>query len=468
MRGREYAGEMKLHLKRVAGALILIMTVVIINPINSAQAFSGCPDTWNVNMPSLQVANDVYGQKRITFQGDDDYATQLNKYFSPTKYYPELANHISSLGKDVVWQWGIQISDETSFRASMLGNVDLLNNYYRFGGMAGVGVNGYFGIPLDPYLRIYLKIETKGCTAAEVTSPSIQFTQNIKLEDLDTFFSRKEAAYYYNFKQEQLLRDALINNYKELSKPELLNKLVSGGEYSWHTADDSILNPSGGYEVVGLSPWHCLKKFSYGRSAIVSFNILPCKIGVVLEEFESGGHLVQIMDFQAPPKAVATPSPTASSSPQVAADSVATQRVARLIASTMPDLQKKIDICLKLAPEVNLEYEKNPPKYGSVTPISVAQLLVNGMCGLLNRFASVEDVKGMIASNLPTGSTDSQISDYLAFRYSEAKRDLDLGSSTYANYMKKFQTTITCNKGKLVKKVTSTKPVCPKGYKKNQ
>lgn len=28
------------------------------------------------------------------------------------------------------------------------------------------------------------------------------------------------------------------------------------------------------------------------------------------------------------------------------------------------------------------------------------------------------------------------------------------------------QTTITCVKGKLVKKVTAVKPVCPKGYKK--
>ena len=28
------------------------------------------------------------------------------------------------------------------------------------------------------------------------------------------------------------------------------------------------------------------------------------------------------------------------------------------------------------------------------------------------------------------------------------------------------KTTITCIKGKLVKKVTAVKPVCPKGYKK--
>ena len=44
----------------------------------------------------------------------------------------------------------------------------------------------------------------------------------------------------------------------------------------------------------------------------------------------------------------------------------------------------------------------------------------------------------------------------------KAKQDAEAKAAVAA----KKKTTITCVKGKLTKKVTAVKPVCPKGYKK--
>jgi hypothetical protein len=57
----------------------------------------------------------------------------------------------------------------------------------------------------------------------------------------------------------------------------------------------------------------------------------------------------------------------------------------------------------------------------------------------------------------------SDAEKYLSQRLLKEKKDLDDAEAKAAAFKK---TTITCVKGKLVKKVTATKPVCPKGYKK--
>jgi F0F1-type ATP synthase membrane subunit b/b' len=50
---------------------------------------------------------------------------------------------------------------------------------------------------------------------------------------------------------------------------------------------------------------------------------------------------------------------------------------------------------------------------------------------------------------------------------SEAKAEADrILAAAKATVATKKKTTITCVKGKLTKKVTAVKPVCPKGYKK--
>ena len=48
----------------------------------------------------------------------------------------------------------------------------------------------------------------------------------------------------------------------------------------------------------------------------------------------------------------------------------------------------------------------------------------------------------------------------------KAKQDADAKAAANKAAAATKKTTITCVKGKLTKKVTAVKPVCPKGYKK--
>ena len=50
----------------------------------------------------------------------------------------------------------------------------------------------------------------------------------------------------------------------------------------------------------------------------------------------------------------------------------------------------------------------------------------------------------------------------------KAAADLKAKQEAEAKAVVLKKTTITCLKGKLVKKVTGIKPVCPKGYKKSK
>jgi hypothetical protein len=143
-------------------------------------------------------------------------------------------------------------------------------------------------------------------------SNSIQAENNYKLENLDEYFLKYKNE-FYNFKQEELLRKALIKNYSELSNPILLKSLLSRGIYVWKTEDDGSLNRATQVYFNALSPIGCLSRSSNMTTNLewtknISFESLPCKVGIFFNNPGSlAGHLIQVMDFQALPTPSATP-----------------------------------------------------------------------------------------------------------------------------------------------------------------
>jgi hypothetical protein len=293
---------------------ILVIFGLVLTPLQSAKAqYSGCPSTWSLKIADLRLTLDKFGRSRITFS-NDVYPT-INPVLTLSNYAPEVDKHIKSLGQNAISTLSIQISDRQDFQSSILDSDRVLGAYYG-GSMSSSFTNAISGIPSDPWLRMHLKIEIKECPTFVFTSGSVQFNGNYKLQSVESYFSNTSNAQYWNFKQQELLRAALKSNYDELLKPEVLSRLLSGGRYVWQTSDDSSLSR---YTTIGLfsySPLNCMKKVAVREiRREVSFNSLPCKVGVMVQTGDSDGQLIQIMDFKATPRP--TPTPVASTPPKI-------------------------------------------------------------------------------------------------------------------------------------------------------
>jgi hypothetical protein len=294
--------------KRIIFSLLVIFGLVL-TPLQSARAqYSGCPSTWNLKIADLKLTLDKFGRTRITFS-NDVYPT-INPVLTLSKYALEADSYIKSLGQNAISTLSIQVSDRQDFQSSILDSDRVLGAYYG-GSMSSAFTNAISGIPADPWLRMHLKVEIKNCPTFVFTSGSVQFIGNYKLQNVESYFSNPINAQYWNFKQQELLRVALKSNYDELLKPETLNRLLNGGRYVWQTTDDSSLS---GYTTIGLfsySPFNCMKKVvALGIRRDISFNSLPCKVGVMVQGGDADGVLIQIMDFKATPTTTPTVKPT--------------------------------------------------------------------------------------------------------------------------------------------------------------
>ncbi len=288
----------------------LVSIGLVLTPLQIAKAeFLGCPQSWQVKLPSIKF-DTLNGSKYrfISYDGDTRKGMAYQTFLF-SDYYPKLSDHIKSLGPDAVMKFEFEISDTSNF----VSKIKFDGNYAPYVYQVDYpSMNVKLGIPSNPYIRTSLSIEQRNCQLATYYSNSIQAENNYKLENLDEYFLKYKNE-FYNFKQEELLRKALIKNYSELSNPILLKSLLSRGIYVWKTEDDGSLNRATQVYFNALSPIGCLSRSSNMTTNLewtknISFESLPCKVGIFFNNPGSlAGHLIQVMDFQALPTPSATP-----------------------------------------------------------------------------------------------------------------------------------------------------------------
>ena len=268
----------------------------------TSRTFSGCPNTWNLRLPDIQMeyegSNPV--AKRITFIGDNRAVVNFDNLLK--NYYPDLSSYLETQGKSIKSKLSIEISDRQSFSEKISDSEHLLKIWFHARNQVNYR-DAEYGVPLNPWVRLNLVIEVNGCKSFNINSNSVQYKGNYQLENIEEYFSSAVGSAFYDLKQQDLLRNALKKNYVELSKPETLKPLLFGGSnrYLWRTSDDSSLNAQTDYKLVALAPMNCLKRNANQNSLKdITFNSTPCKVGVFLSDWESGEHLVQIIDFMQP------------------------------------------------------------------------------------------------------------------------------------------------------------------------
>jgi hypothetical protein len=379
--------------------------------------------------------------------------------FRLVTYYPDLSNYIKSLGPDAIVKFEFEVSDNRDFK----GKITLDGDYQPYAYQIDyVTLNARFGIPSDPWIRASLAVEVKSCKPITLFSNSIQATNNYVLENLDAYFQRFRSS-LYNFKQEELLRKALIKNYTDLSNPVLLRALLGNEIYAWKTEDYASLNRETSYYFSGLSPIGCLKKATSAEwTKVISFNSLPCKVGVFFNNSYGGGYLIQVMEFEAPPP---TPTPTPTPTPCIREGAtvriadvryICTNTFVSLVylteADALPYIEKKRVILEieKIVSDIKAQRNLLLLEAKRITD-KLFQALVFNEVERWSEFSSRLQSKTSNSETLLSGKMELEI--------------LSASTTKLLTMVRNTKTTITCIKGKLTKKVTAINPKCLSGYK---
>ena len=268
----------------------------------TSKSFTGCPDTWNLKLPIIRMEYEGSNPtaKRITFIGDNRAVANFENQLK--NYYPELNSYLESQGQSVKGVLSIEISDRQSFLEKISDADHLFRIWFNVRNQVNYR-DAEYGVPMDPWVRLNLKIEVKGCKVFSLNSNAVQYKGNYPLENIEEYFSSDAGSAFYNSNQQELLLSALEKNYIALSKPETIKPLLFGGShrYPWRTSDDASLDPRTDFKLAALTPMNCLKR-SANQIGLrdISFVSTPCKVGVFLSDWESGEHLMQIIDFKQP------------------------------------------------------------------------------------------------------------------------------------------------------------------------
>ena len=180
-------------MKRIALSVSLTFCILLSSigltliPIQSANAqYSGCPNTWSVQLPNLQVKTDQFGRSRFSFLGESYSSVSPRITFS--KYVPSVERYVQSLKQNAVGVLKIQISDTQDFKRSYLGSEKLMGFYYAgvvpfWGPIFDDEDSGVFEKePINPWLRLQVRIDVKNCEPAIFNSNGIQIVGDVYTE----------------------------------------------------------------------------------------------------------------------------------------------------------------------------------------------------------------------------------------------------------------------------------------------
>jgi hypothetical protein len=190
-------------MKRVV-FLSLIILGTVLSPIQHAQAqYSGCPNNWGLQLPSIQLKVDQFGRSRFSFPGENYSSTSPRVTLS--RYVPVVDRYIQSLKQNAVGYLSIQVSDAQDFRRSYVGSEKLMSKYYAgvvpfWGPIIDDEDSGIFDSePINPWIRLQVRIDVKNCSTAYFNSNGIQIVgetyKKTNVPELDRMASAASATY---------------------------------------------------------------------------------------------------------------------------------------------------------------------------------------------------------------------------------------------------------------------------------
>jgi len=165
-------------MKRLCLSLVLLFGASLFAVQPASAQYSGCPNTWNVQLPKLQLKTDQFGRSRFSFSGES-YSSKSPK-ITLSKYVPTLDKYIQSLKQSAVGVLSLQISDTQDFKRSYLGSEKVMGFYYAgvvpfWGPILDEENPGTFeNEPVNPWLRLQVKINVKNCEPVILISNGIQ------------------------------------------------------------------------------------------------------------------------------------------------------------------------------------------------------------------------------------------------------------------------------------------------------
>ena len=393
--------------------------------LTSAKA-ADCPTSWDVKIPELSITKVSAKYFGLTFEyyesnfsGVDRSSSetmglilprtpqnQTGRAYSLSKISPSLFEKLSLLGPNAVWSSYYQVvpSKSQPFRLSQYG--EDINFTYPVRPW-----RFYFqGIGEDSEIIWKLKISVKGCTDYIISSnsaklPSLELTS----VTLDEYFSILSSLPKpeFNFQQEELIRGAVASNLEELKKltqdqPLYLKRT------GWKELDGKEFS----YLLVGMKPAGCLDSINPNsippiNPVVATLNSNDCLggllAGIPLADYESS-EICGSKEWSAISKCEITEG---------------YRELVRKMQGRSDDW--RYDMVLIKTFQIRV------PIMGTPTPTPT-----------------------------PTPT----------FKLSPTPTPLSGASASTSATPSAKKITIICVKGKLTKKVTAVKPLCPKGYKK--
>ena len=406
-------------------SLLVNLCVVLIPPSSAATSFTGCPDSWNVNLPPLMLRE----HNKITESGPTaglpyqyftssygNFGSPGSSHISPDLKWiaPELSTFLSSLGRDVVYSTFYETSPDKEFLTPSVGTWP--GAYFP---LSSLTARTNYGIGSSTWIRAVVKIYINGCPQTDLFSNAVQFhTLDEKLINLDEFFSHTST--YFNFIQENEIRDLIKTNLEILGTP--LKENVPLQMKRLPTGFSSSNRSSLHWYPISLDSSGCAIPINRGSippidPITISFRTTPCKVGFMIY-------------------------------PGVAVPKVDLFSIC---------LIEKIQATAEQIKSLGLPWNCNNPSRSD-----------------LSKPSSAEDALKTIPSSIITGYFVGTVMVTRAIQVPQQGTPSALPSSTPTATPKVTATakpipkkiSIVCVKGELTRKVTATNPVCPSGYKK--
>ena len=330
-------------------SILLVSFGLSLGPIQSANAqYSGCPDTWNVQLPSLQLKTDQFGRSRFSFSGESYSSKSPNITFA--KYVPDIDKHIQSLKQNAFGTLNIEVlrirndydprlnSGQTYSRKWYLGSEKLMGFYY-----AGVvpfwgpivddkSPSKYTDDPINPWIRLQIKINIKNCEPAIFTSNSIQIVGDVLertgIAELDVIAIQARSTYLNalnnvgNFQVD-------VPNGLSLSETEIsrLDAIITDVNSRINTSTKSINDPDEGPDLkrrsqTELAWWNTvLKSFQEQIRIVETLNKFLLAFPALVQETkisswntETNRNLYPVQKTPAPTASVSTATKKSQSS----------------------------------------------------------------------------------------------------------------------------------------------------------
>jgi len=427
-----------------------------------------CPEQWATKLSNITFEKYEGNSNGFRYQlWDSNYIAGW------ASANPQLAQKVESLGKDVfvTIKWNLENTNSTStsdkFSREVFSPLRPLPSE-RDGGPIPEWKLRYAGISNGSAISFSISIEQKGCTKKELSTDSFTFKElGLPTISIDEYFklSKEMGVNFKDYKDFNFKQEDYIRNY--LSGLKTYGSSFTGQDFDKERYIDIVSYPElfpEGFINWGLLPAdnsNCVEGFNNSSfpqfpPKVIKVYSMPCKALVYLpiKAFEllkcvtancaSNQDLIDLTKKY----------PYLS---QIYGDyGINRVPVMEVVIDYRKEYRKVLEaeIKFKQEAEARVAADKAAAEVKAAAELRAKQ---EAEAKAAAELRAKQEAEAKAAAELRAAG-EKIISDAKA----EAARILAAAKAAAA----KKKTTITCIKGKLTKKVTAVKPVCPAGYKK--